>query len=166
MTQNQTLSFDCLALHDTQMVDLQKEQSMLRKIYAGNAQEPSTIPFFPLPPICPITERKQIAEKPTIGLLIAQSGWILRPLPDFTERSPMQKILGYPDFPQTIGFIFGYAGERAHEIVTELNERIPAKAFQVNVWRYDAVTVSITYDPGREYSCTYEISLSKWQKAQ
>ena len=35
MTQNATLIFDSLFLHETQMTDLEREQTTLRKIYSG-----------------------------------------------------------------------------------------------------------------------------------
>jgi hypothetical protein len=97
MTQNATLIFDSLFLHDTQMADLEREQTALRKLHskltaerastAGNDSSTidSALPFNFAPPFCPLPQGGATAGsappgKLTIGALIASGGWIVRPV--------------------------------------------------------------------------------------
>lgn len=145
MTQNATLIFDSLFLHETQMTDLEREQTTLRKLYSrlktermpaaenGKSSIVADRPFNFAPPFCPLAAGIEFAGKLTIGAPAAIDGWIVRPVsgqkcgearnePDTTAGdipAPNASIAvpGYPPLPGGTCFILGYAGDFAEALL-------------------------------------------------
>ena len=145
MTQNATLIFDSLFLHDTQMADLEREQTDLRKIWLKlTAENPSNpglgavnpqtgLPFNFALPFCPVDVSAIIEGKLTIGPTVVRGGWIVRPVsgqkPEVLDEADRTRdridqthnkridIPGYPRIPDGHCFILGYAGDLADEVL-------------------------------------------------
>lgn len=171
MTQNRILTIDCLFLHDTQMSDLQKEQSILRKLYAGR----EAVPFNFAPPFCPIRTRLELGGKLRVDAPIAVNGWIIRPVPALRqidtgetpkgENNDSSQFPGFSPIPHAIGFILGYAGSEAERILADFSASPHTGQFQVRVWYFAAMTFSIEHEPGKFYRCEYETGVRAWKKA-
>jgi hypothetical protein len=164
MTQKRELEFDCLFLHDTQMTELEREQTALRQAF-GRADPSSPLPFSFLSPFCPAS-RTPFPGKLTIGAPIVDSFWIVRPvagLPDSARPSVYPEFPGYPPLPQTFAFVVGYAGER--DILRELAGTESFEPFTVNVGFYAGLSVNIDFDEDVAYSVFTRRGDPEWHKA-
>jgi hypothetical protein len=145
MTQNETLIFDSLFLHDTQMTDLEREQTTLRKIWLKLTAESPSIPghgtvnpqtgrpFNFTLPFCPVDESVDFEGKLTIGPTVVRGGWIVRSVSGQKHDAPGEAdrtgdhidqthdkridIPGYPQLPDGPCFILGFAGYLADEVL-------------------------------------------------
>jgi hypothetical protein len=176
MMQKETLNIDCLFLHDTQMADLQKEQTILRKLcseHRNEKNEPAALPFSVTPPFCPSTGRAEISGKLLIEKPIAVNGWIVRPVTDSQNHTPaagtdhpaFPVFPGFPPLPQVSGFVLGFAGDAAAGILERYAGAASIADFRVNVWNYGLLTLEFEIDPERAYSCSYTVGPVTWKKS-
>ncbi len=170
MIQKQAIKLDCLFLHNTQMTDLEKEQAVMRTLYAKVRSGTESallfnmqLPFNILPPFC-IGRIPEGAGKLTIEAPQNFDGWIIRPVnaipalesPQTTEyRFPL-----YPPLPAVAGFVLGYAGEDAGGCIPET-----ARAFTVKVWYHAKMTVTFEYEEEKSYAAFRETGKETWAKA-
>jgi len=139
----------CLYLHDSLMAAVSEEQTTLRLQYT--AMNPAK-PFNLIPPFCPFAGFSD-HNKPEIHELMSDSGWILRPvhaLSPFSTPVPEDfQLPGYPPLPRTRGFILGYAGDKAEELLH--NSAVPSKKFpetpvSVRVWYQASLHITVEHD--------------------
>jgi len=175
MIQKEILKFDCLFLHDTQMADLQKEQTILRKLYAPlriEKNEALSVPFNCAPPFCPAPEKKDFSGKLMIGKPINNDGWIIRPITDEQSSTalaisecPLPALPGFPPLPSVSGFVIGFAGAVANDILERYEKAPHITDFRVNVWNYGLLTLEIEVDSINAYSCSYCVGPVTWKKS-
>ena len=164
MTQKRELEFDCLFLPDTQMAELEREQTALRLAF-GKVNPSSALPFSFLSPFCPAS-RAPFTGKLAIGTPVNDSGWIVRPvegIPDSARLSAYPDFPGYPPLPRSFAFIVGYAGE--YDILRELSGTDSFEPFTVNVGFYSTLAVRIEYDASAAYSAFARRGEAEWHKA-
>jgi len=171
MIQKEILNIDCLFLHDTQMADLQKEQTLMRKLY-GDA----SVPFNIAPPFCPAIGISDISGKLMIGKPIGIDGWIVRPITDaqslpatatvtHPELPGLPAFPGFPPLPSVSCFVIGFAGDFANAILERYSEVPHIADFRVNVWNYGLLTLEIEVDYKNAYSCSYTVGPVTWKKS-
>jgi hypothetical protein len=163
MMQKRELEFDCLFLHDTQMAELEQEQSALRQAF-GRAVPSSSVPFSFLSPFCPAS-RTPFTGKLIVGAPAVESGWIVRPvegLPKSARPSVLPEFPGYPPLPHTFAFVVGYAGER--DILRELAGTESFEPFTVNVGFYAKLAVRIE-SADTSYGAFARRGDAEWHKA-
>jgi len=169
MIQKEILNIECLFLHDTQMSDLQKEQTLMRKLCGA-----VSVPFNCAPPFCPAPEKKDISGKLLIGKPINIDGWIIRPVTDMQNmtatatamRPEIHVFPGYPPLPLVYGFVIGFAGDVANDILERYKEVPHIADFRVNVWNYGLLTLEIEVDSENAYSCSYTVGPVTWKKSR
>lgn len=177
MNQIETRIFECLFLHDTQMADLEREQTLLRKEFAKGAGEGMDIPFNISTPFCPMSEGVSFSGKLAVGAPCVRSGWIIRPVREAgkgdadshdtrgsTEEA--ESLPGYPPLPVGPVFILGYAGNRAQSLLEAVSGQAGCgKAFTVSA-RYRAkLTLEISREKGCFYGCERTVGPARWEKA-
>jgi len=160
-TGKETIQLDCLFLHDTQMADLEKEQTAMRMLYAQTGTgKNGMLPFNFLPPFCigSIPAGEGIL---TIGAPQNRDGWIVRPVNDL--ENPQAETVRFPLFPPLpalAGFVLGYAGVGAGDCIPET-----AREFTVKVWYHATMTVTVEYEEGKSYAVFRETGKESWSKA-
>jgi len=171
MIQKEIVNIDCLFLHDTQMADLQKEQTIFRKLFGSFNR---ALPFNIVPPFCPSPEKTDISGNLMIGKPIKIDGWIVRPVADAqnliastaSTRPELHAIPGFPPFPHVSGFVIGFAGDVADDILERYTEAPRIADFRVNVWNYGLLTLEIEVDSENAYSCSYTVGPVTWKKSR
>lgn len=163
MTQKRELEFDCLFLHDTQMAELEREQSSLRRAFGG-LDPSSDLPFAFLSPFCPAS-RAPFPGKLLIGAPVVDSLWIIRPvtgLPESARPSVYPDFPGYPPLPRTFAFIVGFAGGR--DLLRELAGQGAFEPFTANVGFYARLAVRIESGDA-SYGAFARRGQAEWHKA-
>lgn len=152
--QNTRLTFPCFFLHDSLMAAFQEEQTFFRQKILTSGKE---LPFSIIPPLCPCPNISGNVS-PEIGPISTDSGWILHPVKalspsdcvhDCQPLSPDAVLPGYPAFPRTTGFILGYAGDMAAELVSRVcpaTEKLPKTPFSVKFWYQANIMVECVQD--------------------
>ena len=90
--------------------------------------------------------------------------------PPALPRFPLYPPL--PDGPEETGFIIGWAGDRAEELLGARASLAPDPSdppdspFEVRVWYYASVTVRIECVEGGMYSCFRETGPACWRRAR
>ena len=177
MIQKVIVNIDCLFLHDTQMADLQKEQTLMRKLFAQVCKEKkraSSVPFNIAPPFCPAGEKSDVKGKLLIEKPIALHGWIVRPAADAQNLSATESATcpeipafpGFPPLPSVSGFILGFAGDFADGILERYSAAPHIADFRVNVWNYGLLTLEIEVDSENAYACSYTVGPVTWRKSR
>lgn len=131
------------------MAALQEEQTFFR---LQLLKTDNTIPFSIISPLCPCpVVPDQFA--PVTGALTVDSGWIIHPcdcVHNHQALSPDGLTLpGYPPLPQTTGFILGYAGESADNLLKmpcPATKKLPEPPFPVKFWYRANVTIEYTHN--------------------
>lgn len=180
MMQKETLTVECLFLHDSLMSAMEADQRMFRSLLRTD----SPVPFGFLPPFFPCPDLPSTA-LPVFGALEARDGWIVRPLLHCPEyRMPGgESSIEWPDFlpaiPGIPGFILGYAGDEAEGLLSRAGEtaaqaeppaapvRPAARAerstdLPIRVWYHAALTAVIMHEGSSFISARYEIGPARW----
>jgi hypothetical protein len=191
MMKNETLIFDCLFLHDTQMTELEREQASLRKIHsrmmaecaptagfagrdASNRQ--TALPFNFALPFCPIAGSVNLEGKLTIGRAVVRDGWIVRPVSgNDTDAHQAQNdrivVPGYTQLPAEPCIILGYAGGAAESLLEAARESAGAtptgivNGFSVSSRYRASLTLEIGFGDGGEFSSVWTVGPARWEKA-
>jgi hypothetical protein len=173
MTKNETSTFECLFLHDTQMAELEREQIALSGAFerlrkTARAERPD-LPFSPLPPFCPATDALP-SGKIILGESESMNGWIIRRIqgadggairedPNVKDRSFLP---GYPPLPDARCFILGFAGNLALAVLEERVGDSPAISSKA---RYRAtLTLEVSRDDSF-YGCARTIGAKRREAA-
>lgn len=179
MIQKQTLTLNCLFLHDTQMSYMEQEQALFRAFYPEN-NETTALPFNFLPAFC-LAGDHSTSEKMIIQAPVVYDGWIIRPVPGIQPTASVldtagSEIPGFPPLPTCPGFILGYAGITAKSLLADfLKEKAtgtvtapPATSdtltFTVGVWYTAPLSIHVEYTKGAVFSISWKRGKQKWQK--
>ncbi len=171
MMQKQKITLDCLLLPDTQMADLEKEQRFFRICCLPFGHQ-DALPFNILPPFCPssleaLESLARIQGKLIIGAAQNCGGWIVRPVPAMTRPIflPETSFPGYPPKPSCPGFILGYAGSLADELIEGNRDRAQFKKdITVSVWARATLTVTVEFEEKTHYGAFYETGKAVWHR--
>lgn len=137
----------CFFLHDSLMAAFQEEQTFYR-LHLLSAAEKN--PFAIIPPLCPCPDIPD-SFTPEIGGLVADSGWILHPCQALSPAHALSPdgftLPGYPPLPYTAGFILGFAGDEADNLLNMVcpgTKKLPKTPFPVKFWYRANVTIEYT----------------------
>ncbi len=191
MSGKDVIAITALFPHDTQMATLVLAQRRLRAAFSRLAPE-SGLPFNFMLPFCPVFDQEETRtgskelSRLTVGPAVAESGWIVAPVagsPVLVERGPRSEtkgtdrfpaIPGYPALPRSEGFILGYAGPLAQDVLAgavagERGEATPEGQSVLTATlsvraRYRArVELAIERDD-RAYSVAFSIGPASWRR--
>lgn len=174
MTENETVSFECLFLHDTQMSELEREQMALSGCFERMRKNAMTgradLPFCPLPPFCPATGALP-SGKITLGELESIDRWIIRRIHgadggathEDSNVKDRSFLPGYPPLPGVCCFILGYAGELSGAV---LSGALAGEASSLSSKaRYRATLTLEVSRADSFYSCVRTIGAKRWETA-
>lgn len=172
------MTIDCFFLHHSLMSALEAEQRRFRAV----ARPGQSAPFGFITPFCPCTSSTLPAD-PVLGAVEAHDGWILRPVsgPGSRPASEFSLRIEWPHFlpplPGKTGFLLGYAGEEAANLVSEIESTDgPAGAkpspplpgpegLPIRVWYQAKLSVVIEREEAAFISVRYEIGPARWTRA-
>lgn len=192
MTKNETVSFECLFLHDTQMATLEREQTccsgVFERLRNTGALALSGLPFSPVPPFCPDRSGKPDG-KIFLAKLESSSGWIIRRIQgadegvhnEIANAKDTSFIPGYPPLPAEYCFILGYCGENAGTVLERLHSargvRTERDTSSTDAAQTDAVissnaryratlTLEVSRDDESYYGCVWTVGPARWETAE